>query len=163
MPHMNPTESSPCRQRTEGRLTGLPLLTRMPRRFFNPEVRQLRQFLVALGLVAGAASVWLLRRGGLAAGAVLGVLAVSALVFAWLNPRVAKWPFAVACMISWPVGCVLGFLASALVYHGVVTPIGLFLRLRKRDRLRLAPPAENDSLWTKRTAEPDPNSYLRQF
>lgn len=159
---MNPIE--PSRElRAVRSSTALWLLARIPRHFLNPEPRQLRQFLVALGLVAGVASACLLRRGVLAAGIVLGVLAALALVLAWLNPRVARWPFAVTCMITWPMGCVLGFMASALVFYGVVTPIGLLLRLWKRDRLRLAPPAENDSLWTMRTMEPNPNSYLRQF
>lgn len=59
----------------------------------------------------------------------------------------------------WIVGTVIGVVALAVVFFGVITPLGLAARLCGRDRLRLRPPTS--SMWVALPTTPhDPE---RQF
>jgi polyferredoxin len=46
----------------------------------------------------------------------------------------------------WVVGTVVGTVSLAIVFYGVITPLGLVARLAGRDRLQLRPPA-GSTLW----------------
>ena len=61
-----------------------------------------------------------------------------------------------------PIGWVVSHLALAIVFYGVVTPLGLVMRLFGRDKLerRIDPKAK--TYWTERPADTDPSRYLRQ-
>ncbi len=69
------------------------------------------------------------------------------------------WIYAV-----YPIGYVLSHVIMAVVYYGVVTPIGLILRLTGRDPLSRKMDKGAKTYWVEhRTAERTPSSYFRQF
>jgi len=64
--------------------------------------------------------------------------------------------------LVYPIGWVISHVTLAIVYYGIMTPIGLVMRLFGRDKLerRLDPKAE--SYWSGRAPADDPERYLRQ-
>lgn len=64
--------------------------------------------------------------------------------------------------IGFILGTLIGPAFLGIVYYGFFTPIGLVMRVLKRDPLRLRKPA-GDSFWTPIKHRDDPKSYERQF
>jgi hypothetical protein len=95
----------------------------------------------------------------------VGLLAVSALVMVvgFAAPHALR-PLFVAWMVAaFPVGWLMSHVLIGIVYYGVVTPIGLILRLRGRDSLQLRSKTEAPSFWIVRQGARDAASYFRQF
>jgi hypothetical protein len=123
----------------------------------NPPRRQLRQFsaiLVVLVLIIGVARHWPVAWIG--AGVATGLAGV-------IEPSTARpifvgWMLAVS-PIRWAVSRVL----LGLVFYGVVTPIGLVLRLMGHNpmRGRLDPAAP--TYWEPKLGSGDVSSYFRQY
>lgn len=62
-----------------------------------------------------------------------------------------------------PIGWTFSHLVLALVYYGVLTPIGLLMRLFGRDPLHRRLDRQGASYWVERKAERDPGRAFRQF
>jgi hypothetical protein len=129
---------------------------------WDPSNRVLRQF-VALGMALLAGLAWgQLRRGnGLLASACLAV-AVLAGPAALARPRLARPLFVGWMILASPVGWAVSRLALALLYYGVVTPLGLLLRLAGRDALGRRYEPGLASYWVARP-EPELSGYFRSF
>lgn len=119
----------------------------------NPDSRKLRWFgllcLAVLGVAGGRRGIpWLIAVGGAAA------------VAGWLRPALLRPVFVGASIATFPIGWLISRLILAAVFFGVVTPIGILLRISGRDRLALrrTPPR-----WIERAPRDDPRSYVRQF
>ena len=131
---------------------------------WRPSHRDLRLFAV-VQLIVASAGAWLLHRrlGWDAAACVvvaasLVITAVGLVLPQLLRPLFVGWMLA-----AFPVGWVMSHLLLAAVYYGVVTPIGLALRLRGRDSLQLKPRADATTYWVERPQPPDSTRYFRQF
>jgi hypothetical protein len=139
----------------------------------RPDAKQLRQFgliaLVAFGLLGGL-TLW---RGGLfgidfggATGAVVAVFwALGALsgLFSLAAPRANLPLYVVLTLISFPIGLVLSYVLLAIIFFGLLTPIGLLFRLIGRDPLhrRFDPAAKSYFVPHKPARESE--RYFRQF
>ena len=64
---------------------------------------------------------------------------------------------------TFPIGWVVSHLVLAAVYYLVVTPIGLAMRLVRRDPLRRRFEREAKTYWVARRRQTDTNRYFRQF
>ena len=64
--------------------------------------------------------------------------------------------------LVYPIGWVISHVALAIVYFGIMTPIGLVMRLLGRDSLERRFDDEVDSYWTERRTVEDVGRYLRQ-
>ncbi len=131
---------------------------------WQPSHRDLRVFAIVQLIVAGAGA-WLLHRrlGWDLAAMVLIALSLVLLVAGFVRPRILQ-PLFVAWMVAaFPIGWVMSHLLLAVVYFGIVTPIGFLLRLRGRDALQLKPDDNSTSYWNARPASPDSSQYFRQF
>ncbi len=131
----------------------------------NPSRRELRQFagiwLPAFFAVVGGLVVY--RTGNLAIPMVLWIAAVllgaMGLVRpAWIRPVYLGWMFAAA-----PIGWVVSRVILAIVYFGVITPIGLILRMVKRDPLEQRFDRSASTYWVPREPVRDASRYFRQF
>ena len=137
---------------------------------WKPDARKLRQFGfgglgagVILGLViawrmgtfAGEAS-WTIPGAFFAFGVLCGLLAI---VF----PRVLLPLYVVLTAVALPIGIVVSFLIVALIYYGILTPIGLFFRLIRRDALDRHPDKSAETYWIRRKPAPPAERYYRQF
>lgn len=119
----------------------------------NPDSRKLRWFgllcLAVFGTLGATRGFpWLIAFG--AAASVVG----------WLRPSLLRPVFVGASIAAFPIGWLVSRLTLALVFFGIVTPIGLAMRIAGRDRLRLRPRPPG---WIEREPRKDPRSYFGQF
>lgn len=92
----------------------------------------------------------------LAAGVGAGVVGL-------LAPKAGR-----AILIGWmyatyPIGWVVSHALLAVIYFGVMTPIGLVRRLVRRDPLELRLDRKRASYWVERRRVEDVEAYFRRF
>lgn len=125
--------------------------------------RMLRQFsgawLVAFASLAGHRA---LIRHDPGVAMVLGAIALLGLI-GLARPTLMRWLFIGATVITFPIGWVISQLVLLLMFLLVITPVALFMRLRKRDILQLKRPPDNVSLWKQRPERTEPSRYLKQY
>jgi len=130
---------------------------------WNPKRKQLRQF-AGIWFPAFCALVgWsVARKTGhwheVEVGWVIaGVISIAGLVF----PPIIRPVFVGLILATFPIGWVVSQVLLGAIFYGIVTPLGLILRLTGHDPLQLKPPKGN-SLWQTPVGKSDPVSYLRQ-
>jgi hypothetical protein len=123
---------------------------------------QLRVFGAGCAAVLGAAGflAWP-RQPPVAAG--LWAAAAACAVLAAARPAALRWAFVGLTRVTWPVGLVVSWAVLALAFYGVVTPIGLALRLAGRDALGRRFDRTAETYWAPRPADADPERYFRQY
>lgn len=106
---------------------------------------------VALGANAmtGAVIVWV------AGGLLVGVMFVA--------PGVGRKIYVGWMLSATPIGWTVSTLVLMIVYYGVLTPIGLMMRMAGRDALKRRFDGEATSYWMERRRGSDSKSYFRQF
>jgi Saxitoxin biosynthesis operon protein SxtJ len=128
---------------------------------FNPPQRTLRQF-AGLWMVffAGLAAWQGLLRGHVWLGVSLAILAVTLGPFGLFKPQSMRWIYVSWIIVAFPVGWTVSRIALGLLFYGVFTPVGLFLKLKGRDPLRRRPCPNEESYWT---TKPMPTNVRRYF
>jgi hypothetical protein len=139
----------------------------------RPSAAELRKFgfiaLAVFGLLGGLV-LW---RGGILGVALgdaarpvaYGLWSVAALagIFALLLPR-ANLPLYVALsVVAYPIGLVVSSVLMALVFYGLLTPVGLLFRLLGRDPLVRRFDREARTYWVRHTPPESGDRYFRQF
>jgi TRAP-type C4-dicarboxylate transport system permease small subunit len=131
---------------------------------FRPTPRTLRQFagLWIVFFLALAAWQWFHHQRPEWA-AVLGIVAITVGPAGLLRPSLIRPIYVGWMVLAFPVGWVLSHLLLAVVFYGVVTPVGLILRLAGHDALARRRLPERDSYWEPRPEPPAGGTYYRQF
>lgn len=93
----------------------------------------------------------------------LGAIGFGIGLFCWLLPGLARPFYLVWYALAGVMGLVMGNLLLGLVYYGVLTPIGLVLRLLNRCPLRKGFDRDRASYWEDAREITDPQRYYRQF
>ena len=130
---------------------------------WNPSTKQLRQFAgiwfpAFCGLVGWSIGHKTGHWSEVEIGWVLaGLLSVGGLVL----PALIRPIFVGLILLTFPIGWVVSHLLLGLIFYGVVTPIGLILRIRGHDPLQLKKPSGN-SVWKTSVGKTDATRYLRQ-
>ena len=130
---------------------------------WNPSTKQLRQFAgiwfpAFCGLVGWSIGQKTGHWSGVEIGWVLaGLLSVGGLVL----PALIRPIFVGLILLTFPIGWVVSHLLLGLIFYGVVTPIGLILRISGHDPLQLKKPSGN-SVWKTSVGKTDATRYLRQ-
>ena len=130
---------------------------------WNPERKQLRQF-AAIWFPAFCALVgWMVgKKTGLWSGVEIAWAACAVVAVAgFVHPPLIRPVFVGLILTTFPIGWVVSHVLLGAIFYGVVTPIGLILRLTGHDSLQLKPPRA-DTLWKRPVGKTDPASYLRQ-
>ena len=141
---------------------------------WKPDTRRLWVFgAVALAVFALLAA-WIYvtgRIGGfevgefaaLAASVFLWILAAACGLLALMAPAALRPLYVGLSLATAPIGLVVSFLLLAMVFYGVLTPIGLVMRWMGRDPLgrRFDPQARG--YWVARRRVDDIKRYFRQF
>jgi len=112
------------------------------------------------GLVAG------LVRAGLDARAMAAALVAAGLLSAsivWRRPERGRRLYVGWMRAAEPLGFTFSHLVLAAVYYGVLTPIGLVLRLAGRDPLRRRFDRHAATYWIERPTVSDPTRPFKQF
>ena len=140
---------------------------------FRPDSRQLRQFgfvaLVAFGLL-GAVILWKgglfgFRFGSAARPIAFGMWALGALC-AFLS---VVWPqgnralFVALSVLAFPIGFLLSHVVLAILFFGILTPVGLLLRLLGHDPLDRSFQKDRRSYWVDLPEGTRQRDYFRQF
>lgn len=131
---------------------------------WRPSNRDLRIFAGVQWIVAALAA-WLLHRrmGWDAASWTLVAASTVGMIAGLASPQILR-PLFVAWMVAaFPIGWVMSHVVLAIVYYGVVTPIGIGLRLSRRDSLQRKSRPDATTYWIKRSESPEPAQYFRQF
>lgn len=139
---------------------------------FRPDTRRLRQFagaaVVAFALL-GVLAHWRGHVLGIDLGssaptvaAVLWSAAGLSLLLAAAWPR-GIWPLYVLLMlVAFPVGTVISYVVLLFIFYVLITPVGLWFRLRGRDLLARRG-GRVETTWRDARADRGPESYFRQF
>lgn len=128
----------------------------------NPSSRQLTVFSMAWLIVAGAFGWAAWRHGHPARAAACWAAALAVPLARLVDRRPAKWAYVGLSYATYPIGWLVSHAVLAVVYFGVVTPLGLVMRLFGRDPLRRRFEARLPSYWTPREPHRPPASYFRQ-
>ena len=76
----------------------------------------------------------------------------------WLAPIFGAW-----MTLTYPIAWLISNALLAIVFYGVLTPVGLLFRLLRRDALDRSSSHDQDSYWRAKCMRDDPVSYLRQY
>ena len=93
-------------------------------------------------------------------------LAVAVLfaIVALIAPRLLAWPNRIWYRFGLLIAAVVSPVALAIVYYVSVVPIGLMLRLARKDILRRRVDESAQTYWiTRQPPGPDPKSFRDQF
>jgi len=131
---------------------------------FAPPTRTLRQFAALWLAFFTALALLQARRHGLtfAAGACLTTAVTVGPLGLW-RPGLVRPLFVASMVLTFPLGSVVSRLTLAALYYGVLTPLGVALRLTGRDVLGLRHDPERTTYWEPRVGAHDARRYLRQF
>ena len=129
-----------------------------------PSERTLREFaglLIGLGGVLFGMS-WI-RRGAPSVPACIALaLAVAAGVPGLWAPARIRSIFLLAMAVTRPIGHLVSTALMAMIYYGLITPLGLGLRALGHDPLLLRKP-QADSYWVPIAVPADVRRYLLQY
>lgn len=78
-------------------------------------------------------------------------------------PQSLKYLYIGMTIVAFPIGFVVGNVLLALVFYGIVTPIGLIFRLFGRDLLARRIDTDAHSYWIPRPPPSEAARYFRQF
>jgi hypothetical protein len=136
----------------------------------HPSIRELRVFgLSGTGLL-GAISAVLTARNNPADGldtavtalaTVLAAIAVYAITL--VRPDILRLPFVALSLVTWPIGWLISHLILVVVFYGLITPLGLALRLAGRDALGRRFDRTASTYWQPRQSRPDVERYWRRY
>jgi hypothetical protein len=130
----------------------------------NPTPRQLHQFgLIWLAFFAVIGLVISKRYEATAAAYLVWSAAVLVPVVGWLVPRFMRLVYLGMTYLAFPIGFVLSHVLLALVYFGVMTPVGWIMKLTGYDPMRRRFDKTASTYWIDRGGERAPESYFRQF
>ena len=68
-----------------------------------------------------------------------------------------------ACYAAFPIGFVISHILLGIVYYGVMTPIGLMMRIVGYDPMHRKPDSQAETYWVEREPPKDKQQYFRQF
>ena len=141
---------------------------------WRPSRRRLRGFGTIAAVVFAALGAWVYfrhsvvgialtpRAAALTAG-VLWAVAALALVLRFAAPVALRPLYVALSLISWPIGWVLSHVLLAVLFYGVVTPMGLLRRAVGGDPLTRQFPTDASTYWIRRRPAKDTSQYFRQF
>ena len=132
---------------------------------WDPTERELRQFgsLLFPAFLAIVGAIVLRRSGSIraavtiwAAGAAIGLVGLAA-------PRLLRPLFVGMMVVSYPIGFVVSHVVLAVLYFGIVTPIGFLVRTLSHDPMERALDRAAKTYWVTRKPVTDTKRYFRQF
>jgi hypothetical protein len=128
----------------------------------NPSVRELAIFSAAWFVFLGLFGLACWNHGRHPAAQALWILACVVPLSGAAGPGVPRYAYLCLSYVTYPVGMVVSHVALAVVYFLVLTPIGLAMRLLRRDPLARRFDAAEKSYWKPADATRRVASYFKQ-
>ncbi len=129
----------------------------------DPSPRMLRQFAGLWLLFFGGLGTWQIKFGDVELGCALLSVALVVGVVGLVRPSAVRSIFVAWMIAAFPIGWSVSLVLLAVMYYGLVTPLGLVMRLVRRDPLMRQRPADCASYWTPKTTPADVRSYFRPY
>ena len=131
---------------------------------FHPPQRDLKIFAVLLiaffSLVAG----WLYwKHAAPTAALIVFVAAIVVGCVCYVSPTVGRYVYVGMTLAAFPVGWVVSHVILAVAFYAVFTPFGLIMRLFGHDAMQRRFDPAASTYWVRRTEQPKPEQYFRQF
>jgi len=141
---------------------------------WNPDRTMLRRFAVVATVIFAALAGWVAWRSAIVGvdvpqRAVPWVAGILAALAAWAGVAAAAAPAAIRPVylaltaIGLPIGFVVSQVVLVGVYYGVLTPIGLILRLAGQDPMRRRFDRSAGTYWDRRDPDVAVERYFRQY
>src|SRR5437879_1058154 len=131
---------------------------------WRPDRKTLAEFsefgMFFLGMVAAPLAYF---RGRPAVAAAFWIAAVVGRLIGVARPGWLRPVYLGLTLATWPIGWVVSHLTLALLYYGVITPIGLILRALGRDPLARRFDRSATTYWEPYNPDRGMSRYLRQF
>ncbi len=136
---------------------------------WNPDKQELRKFgrsmVIGFGLIGLAFMFWpwhwpISQNTNAAIGCWAFAGIAGALGFS--GTRLALLVYLPWMAVAFVMGNVVSRVLVAAFFYGVITPMGLAMRIAGRDKLRLKKP-KGETYWIERRPAPGRDSYERQF
>ena len=130
----------------------------------EPSHRVLRQFsgiwlVLFLGIAAENQFLKSRPTAALVCAVLVGIVGVVGLV----RPPLVRWVYSGSMVVAFPIGWCVSNLLLAVLYFGVITPIGLLRRWCGHDELGLRPDPTRKSFWDPKPGPREVSSYFRQY
>ena len=104
---------------------------------WRPSARELRWFAgLLIAFFAGVAGLWWRRSGQTTGPVVMASVALVIGLIGLMIPAAIRWVYVVWMVAVWPIGWAVSHVLLALIFFGVIMPIGLILRILGRDPMR---------------------------
>jgi hypothetical protein len=130
----------------------------------NPPLDQLKSFgrlwTPLFAIIIGLNVVF---NGYFAAAVAIQIIAALICLVAWCYPKMLKFPFVAAMVVTYPIGIVVGWVLLRVIYYGCLCPIGLLLKLFGKDLLQQRWDLDAESYWIERREVAASHQYFRQF
>ncbi len=126
----------------------------------EPTSSQLRYFGCATAIMLTAvAALFHYRLGFTRSAAAIVVFAIVLAVVYYAIPATQRAIYRIFMQITYPIQMTVTFVVLAIVYFGLLTPIGICLRWRGVD---VRKPQEGESLWVERKSR-EPSDYFKTY
>lgn len=130
----------------------------------NPSKKELWVFGLLLILFAGLVGGLVFYRWGSLEWAGYSWIGGGLLALLYFSIPSLRRPIYLAWMyLGFPIGWAVSHLFLGLIYYGVLTPVGLLLRVLGYDSLKRRMEPERESYWIEQSLRRDAKSYFRQF
>ncbi|GAB4141507.1 MAG: hypothetical protein Tsb009_11300 [Planctomycetaceae bacterium] len=131
---------------------------------WKPSRREMKTFSLLFILFFGLVAYWVYgwTNSTTAAYTTFAVAAVVGGVGFFL-PDWMRYVYVVWMAAVLPIGWVISHVMLAVIFYGVVTPIGLIMRACGKDPMNRRFDKNAKTYWIKRETQPKPEQYFRQF
>jgi hypothetical protein len=129
----------------------------------HPAPRQLLVFSLGCLCFAGAVAVYQWVHGRQTVAAICGGVALLVPLIGLFSREGLRGLYLGLCYATYPLGYVISAVVLVALFYGVVTPLGLLLRLFRHDPLAKRPAPADRSYWQPRDKAHDPSSYFKQY
>ena len=132
---------------------------------WNPSRRELQWFAgLVIPFCAAVAGWWWNRAGGTTGPTILAIIGSMLGLIGLAKPEAIRWLYLGWMIAVWPIGAAVSYVLLALIFFGVIMPIGLLLRLFGSDPMRRSFDRSANSYWIARPSDStDTQRYFRQF
>ena len=130
----------------------------------TPSTRQLREFAFVGAFVFAVVAAWQEMARGSVALVVANVAAAAvAMSIGLVKPRWLAPIFTTWMILAFPLAWIVSTLLLAIIFYGLIAPLGLWFRLIGRDPLDRRFRSEQDSYWQEKPAAANSRRYFQQF
>lgn len=132
---------------------------------FDPTQKQLREFGVVAAVMCtliGLVLHWRVALGWQWVS-LISAAGVAVLLLSRINVNAVRPIFMGMMRATYPIGWLISHLIMGLFYYGMLTPLGLFFRLKRRDPLHRRFDKDATTYWTTHRMPGSVRCYYRQF